>query len=158
MGNKDIRIDKYNVHKNGAKSRNIEWLFTFDTWWDMWEQSGKWSQRGNKRGCYVMARIGDIGPYCPTNVRIILAEDNHKEAKINGRLPSIKGRVMSKETRAKISIANKGKIISEEWRTKNKERVRNEPKVHCPHCNVNMDRRNAAKYHFDRCKSLHGHM
>jgi hypothetical protein len=69
-------------HALKRKDRNgdpIEWLFTFDEWIDLWLKSGKWHQRGCRRGQYVMARIGDIGPYAPWNVEIKLAGENNSE-------------------------------------------------------------------------------
>src|SRR5690606_37018971 len=52
--------------------RNIEWDLTFDDWLVIWVKSGHLAQRGIKRGQYVMARKGDVGPYSKNNVKIIL--------------------------------------------------------------------------------------
>ena len=78
----DIKIAKlrYNQQKAGAKSRGIEWLFTFETWREMWEKSGKWEQRGAGKGKYVMSRPGDKGPYSPDNVVIKTHSENVIEA------------------------------------------------------------------------------
>jgi hypothetical protein len=77
----------YHQQKSSAAKRDrearakglpgIEWLFTFERWWAVWEASGKWEQRGCRRGEYVMARHGDTGPYAPDNVSIV-------EAGVNG--------------------------------------------------------------------------
>jgi hypothetical protein len=78
-------IKVYNVQKSKArirKDRNgnpIGWQFTFDEWIDLWVKSGKWSQRGCRRGRYVMARFGDIGPYAPDNVEIKTTDENNSE-------------------------------------------------------------------------------
>jgi hypothetical protein len=71
---------KYIVQRSNAAKRNIPWEFTFESWWKIWEDSGKWEQRGNRRGQYVMSRHDDYGPYSPENVEIKLIEDNSKES------------------------------------------------------------------------------
>lgn len=68
---------KYSAQKGSAKSRGIGWGFTFETWWEMWEKSGKWEERGTK---YYMCRNGDEGPYAPYNVVINTISENAKEA------------------------------------------------------------------------------
>ena len=37
-------------------------------------------QRGRRKGEYQMCRLADIGPYCSSNVRIDLMENNIREA------------------------------------------------------------------------------
>jgi len=73
--------DKYDKHKSHAKEREIEFLLTFDEWMKIWIDSGHWHERGATRGKYVMARIGDVGPYQVGNVKIILHEENLSEKK-----------------------------------------------------------------------------
>ncbi len=63
--------------KHNAKKRGIEWLFSFDTWWQMWKDKFNW--RGASKGKYCMARKGDEGPYSPENCEIILLEANVAE-------------------------------------------------------------------------------
>ncbi len=70
----------YHTQKQQAKVRGIEWLFTFDTWLDVWDASGKLAERGPGRLQYCMARTNDAGPYSPENVRITTGEDNWREA------------------------------------------------------------------------------
>ena len=74
---------RYRTQKAGAKHRNIEWLFTFETWIKIWTESGKWEQRGNKGDQYCMTRPGDIGPYSPDNVVIKTNGENASEARKN---------------------------------------------------------------------------
>lgn len=62
---------RYTQHKINAKQRGIEFTLTYDEWWKIWEESGKWDLRGCKVGCYVMARKGDAGPYSKDNVLIL---------------------------------------------------------------------------------------
>ena len=64
---------KYRVfiqQRNQANYRLETWTITFEEWWDIWEKSGHWDQRGCKQGQYCMSRIGDQGEYSSTNVFI----------------------------------------------------------------------------------------
>lgn len=104
---------KYKCHKDAAKSRNIDFLLTFDEWWDIWNQSGKWEERGRKRGQYCMSRYGDTGSYSADNVFIQPHGQNIKDAN--------KGRIKSNKIRSKIGEARKGKkrpIFSDQHRQK----------------------------------------
>jgi hypothetical protein len=76
---------KYSLHRNNAiRVRGLEWGFTFETWWAVWEKSGKWHLRGNRPEQYCMCRRDDVGPYSPDNVYIDTMENNRKHATING--------------------------------------------------------------------------
>lgn len=61
---------KYSAQKRKAKQRNIPWKLTFDSWWNLWDISGKWEQRGDKKGMYCMSRHEDAGEYSIENVYI----------------------------------------------------------------------------------------
>jgi len=74
---------RYIEHRENARKRNIAFLLTFDEWWDLWQQSGKWDQRGNRRGKYCMARFGDRGAYEIGNVSICPIETNRSERNEN---------------------------------------------------------------------------
>lgn len=63
-------LGKYRRQRTNAERREIPWDFTFETWWKVWEDSGKWEQRGVGRDAYCMSRIDDEGPYSPSNVEI----------------------------------------------------------------------------------------
>lgn len=108
---------RYTQQLCAARKRNIEWLFTFDTWWKMWQESGQWSNRGRKSGQYCMARRGDIGPYSPTNVDIVLINVNAADA-CKGKIPWNKGKTISEETKEKIRIARAHQVITEETKEK----------------------------------------
>lgn len=69
----------YTMQRRQANDRGIEWLFTFQTWWDVWDRSGRWGLRGRKFGNYVMARKMDAGPYSPDNVYICTCSENLQE-------------------------------------------------------------------------------
>ena len=78
----------YRRQKNAAKARGIAWCFTFDSWLQVWSKSGRIEERGRGRGKYVMARFGDVGPYSPENVSIILYEQNAKDCRTNHPVPT----------------------------------------------------------------------
>ncbi len=83
------RIDRGNYlnHKSRARRRNIEFTLTLEEWLDIWISSGKYNQRGVKKGQFVMARLGpDIGPYAIGNVTIQSAEQNNSDGH-KGRIP-----------------------------------------------------------------------
>ena len=75
--------DKYWQQKTQARLRKLEFTLTFEQWYDIWQQSGKWEQRGRKKGQYVMSRIGDNGGYTPENVFIQSNADNNRDAAPN---------------------------------------------------------------------------
>lgn len=70
---------KYQRHKANATRRGVAFSLTFEEWWDLWESSGRWGRRGNKKGQYCMARNGDLGAYEVGNVRIVKHETNTAE-------------------------------------------------------------------------------
>lgn len=74
---------QYQFQRSNAKRRGIAWDFSFDSWLAVWVASGHFAQRGRGRGKYVMARRGDIGPYSPTNVEIVLYETNAVDSRRN---------------------------------------------------------------------------
>jgi hypothetical protein len=109
---------KYHCHKGKAKQRGIPFELTFDEWWDIWQESGKWEQRGRHKDQYCMSRVNDCGGYEFGNVFIQCHADNVKDAQ-KGRIKSLTERLklsishtgfkQSEETKKKIGIANKNK-------------------------------------------------
>ncbi len=71
-------IGKHRRQLQNARNRDIEWNLTFAEWWEIWQQSGKWQERGRGRG-YVMSRYEDKGAYVVGNVRIIPGPENNSE-------------------------------------------------------------------------------
>ena len=65
--------------KKNAKVRGIEWCLTFPEWMKIWDESGHFKQRGRGYG-YVMARVGDTGPYAIDNVEIKTQAQNASES------------------------------------------------------------------------------
>lgn len=74
---------KYWQQKTNARRRGIAWEFTFDSWWQFWQDSGKWEQRGDQTGMYCMGRKGDTGPYSPQNCEVMLFERNSSDSNVN---------------------------------------------------------------------------
>ena len=78
-------LGKFEHQRQQAKQRGIAWDLTFDEWWAIWQDSGKWELRGPRVGQYVMARRGDAGPYSRSNVFICTSTENRRQAYVNGR-------------------------------------------------------------------------
>lgn len=92
----------YKWHKTNAKSRGIEFLFSFDEWKQWWIDSGHWHQRGVGKDKFCMCRNGDTGPYALWNVYCATNGKNLSDANL--------GKPKSEETRKRISTALIGKI------------------------------------------------
>jgi hypothetical protein len=92
---------KYTTQKSNATRRGVEFLLSFEEWCKIWEDSGKYEQRGRGKDNYCMCRFGDIGPYSVDNVYIDTNSNNISEGN--------KDKMMSPETRTKISESTKGK-------------------------------------------------
>ena len=69
----------YSVQKRKAKQRGIAWNMFFDEWWSIWQESGKWSLRGDTKEKYCMCRTNDTGAYEIGNVPIDTFSNNTKE-------------------------------------------------------------------------------
>lgn len=63
--------------RRNAKSRGIDWNLSLWEWWTIWQESGRWEERGRGHG-YMMCRHGDIGPYEVGNVFIQTGSHNSK--------------------------------------------------------------------------------
>jgi DNA-binding CsgD family transcriptional regulator len=72
-------IGAFQRQRANAKVRSIEWRLTLWQWWTIWQESGKWEQRGRERGQFCMSRIGDAGAYEAGNVRIVTVTENISE-------------------------------------------------------------------------------
>lgn len=78
-----IRSDKsgsplvaFRNQRNNARCRGVSWELKFWDWWLIWQDSGRWSERGREQGSYCMCRKGDEGPYAPGNVYIATVDHN----------------------------------------------------------------------------------
>jgi len=92
---------KYTTHKSNAKRRGIEFNLTFEQWFDIWEKSGKWDERGRGANKYCMCRVGDTGSYSVNNVFIGQGKHNVSDGNI--------GKIDSEETKRRKSQAAKGR-------------------------------------------------
>lgn len=113
--------------RQSAKWRGIDFRLTFAEWLSIWEASGHLSERGRRRGQYVMARFGDRGPYAVGNVKIITQVQNSQEKRLGAesrakiaaaQRASNRDRTHSASTKAKMSAAHRGKLLSAETRAK----------------------------------------
>jgi hypothetical protein len=67
----------YNAQKSMALKRGIAWEFnSFEEWLLWWIQTGKFDQRGVTNQGYQMCRIGDKGPYSPSNCYCATGKEN----------------------------------------------------------------------------------
>ena len=66
----------YRNQKNYARTGQIKWDIKFYSWWQAWQKSGKWEERGVRRGEYVMGRIDDNGPFSKDNIEIMTCSQN----------------------------------------------------------------------------------
>lgn len=85
--------NKYHSQKARAKIRGIPFNMTFEQWWNIWDKSGKWEQRGKSADSYQMARYNDIGPYEINNVCIIKMKDNISFANKEKKHPNYKSKI-----------------------------------------------------------------
>ncbi len=75
--------DQHRNQKHYAKARGILFLLTFEQWWEVWQDSGHWHERGPLPHQFCMARgtaqQPDIGAYEMGNIRIITNAKNRGE-------------------------------------------------------------------------------
>lgn len=74
----------YRAHKCRAAKRGIEFLLTFEQWWELWEPH--WDRRGLGALDMCMCRTHDEGPYAVGNVRIATNKENHHERAMMERI------------------------------------------------------------------------
>lgn len=72
-------VIRYLYQRRSANSRAIPWRLTLRQWWDLWQESGHWADRGRGAGQYCMARIADKGAYEFGNVYITTGRENAQE-------------------------------------------------------------------------------
>jgi hypothetical protein len=90
LGNRmtDPILFAFRCQKSEAKRRGIVWDMPYWEWLQIWQESGRLSERGRRGGQWVMARRGDQGAYERKNVSIARVETNNREAQFTrwGRL------------------------------------------------------------------------
>ena len=80
MSDYSTPLGKFMQQRRQAKQREVAWELTYEEWWAIWQESGKWEQRGRKAGCFAMCRKGDVGPYRAGNVFIGTHANNVRDA------------------------------------------------------------------------------
>ena len=120
-----IYKQRYFEQRQNARNRGISFELTFDDWFAIWQQSGKWELRGRGKGTYVMSRIGDAGPYAVNNVYINSQEQNASEGSLKPR---------TDKHRDSIANALKGKQKSTIAIANNALAQLSRPKYTCQHC------------------------
>lgn len=101
----------YLAQYSSARRRGIGFEFEFLDWWRWWQVDNRWAVRGRKRGCVMMARIGNAGPYAPGNVYAATHKQNSADAKATGKgSASLRARWAAKtpEERAVWHLAVRG--------------------------------------------------
>ncbi len=81
---------QYACQKSKAKQRGIDFHLTYEEWFDVWKNSGHFEQRGCKKGCYVMSRIKDQGPYAIGNIIIQPKYMNDTEPQVIQKISNTK--------------------------------------------------------------------
>ena len=133
---------RFQEQKDAAKQRGIGFNLSFDEWWNIWEQSGKYNQRGCRKGQYVMSRINDTGAYEVNNVFIQTCGGNNSDAHKGRPKPKSKftkqAYVWTPERRKQFSDTLKG---------------RKQPTRLCELCKVDVSKSNYDR-HVIKCKSV----
>lgn len=68
----------FSCQKKNALTRGVVWNLKLWDWWQIWQQSGHWEERGRAADAYVMCRFGDAGPYEVGNVYIATLRHNSR--------------------------------------------------------------------------------
>lgn len=64
--------------KNQAQWRQEGWTIDFESWKQLWAESGQWENRGREKGCYCMTRRDWSTPWTLNNVQIVTREEHAK--------------------------------------------------------------------------------
>ncbi len=74
-----LAASRYCYQRQAAYTRGVEWRITFPQWKAVWDESGKWAERGTGKAGYCMSRRGDVGPYAVGSVFIQPCTQNSRE-------------------------------------------------------------------------------
>lgn len=69
-------IARYIQHRSNVMKKKVQWSLTLWEWWSIWNESGKYPERGRGKDNYCMARVNDEGVYIANNVEIRKVLDN----------------------------------------------------------------------------------
>jgi len=67
----------FRSQRNQAKHCRVKWDLTFAEWWEVWQSSGKWDQRGKGAGHYFLARKNLSLPFQSGNVEVVECASYH---------------------------------------------------------------------------------
>lgn len=67
---------QYVNQMRAAQKRGIGWELSFLQWCQIWDESGRYGERGRWADSYVMARLNDFGLYAVWNVYITTLSQN----------------------------------------------------------------------------------
>jgi hypothetical protein len=99
-------------------------------------------------------RITNMGNTYGIGVKKVISEEQKRKQSeaMTGLMVGDLNPSKRMDVRKKISEKLKGKKKSLEHIEKIKIRLKNEPKVKCPHCSKEMNQLNAKRWHFENCK------
>lgn len=99
----------YSRQRQNARMRDIEWDLTLGEWWEIWQASGQWKNRGVLAGQYCMSRFGDSGAYRVGNVAVVANAVNFAEARSHAKKSSSTGvyRTLPNATKPWIAYAGR---------------------------------------------------
>lgn len=114
--NRKSPLSKFSDHFFNAKKRGIAFNINFKDWWDIWQKSGHWHERGQLALNYCMSRKNDTGGYEVGNVSITTNSENcskgiewnpHMERGCNTVKPldEVKGYVSSKRKEGLVYLS-----------------------------------------------------
>jgi hypothetical protein len=108
----DLRLKKYFwTKRSSCKRRDLEWHLSEDDVEQLLTEAGITIEDvGMGAENYVLARYGDKGHYTMGNCRFILKGENTREWAVGSK--------RSPEARAKIASAARGRVVSEETKKK----------------------------------------
>lgn len=125
---------QYWNHQQRAKRKGIPFELTMEEWYNIWQVSGHYHEKGTRRGQYVMSRYGDKGGYTTDNVYIQTVGENTREAfTINnsdfirprpGKENHFFGKTHTEETKEKIRVARAKQVWTPEARKKVSETMK----------------------------------
>jgi hypothetical protein len=104
----DQRRKRFGEQRRNARRRGIAWSLTFEEWWAVWDASGKWPQRGKRRGQFCMSRHGDQGPYAAGNVFIQERSENDREREAKR---TVRPRLCGSSNPASVLTAAKVRLV-----------------------------------------------
>jgi hypothetical protein len=72
---------QFSRQKANAVARGVNWELSFDDWWKVWEDSGKYPERGRLTGQYALVRKNPDASFNLNNIHIIRIGDVIKPLK-----------------------------------------------------------------------------